>query len=398
MSGLSSLQGFVTVYITSADLSATLEAINRQGIRTLHCILRSELEAELIVSRGQFRKLRSICEKRGDTLKLKGKSGAYWTLKAFLTRPVLTAGAVFFLLATLFLSSRVFFVQVTGNNVVPDRLILEAAADCGIGFGASRRGVRSERVKNALLEAVPELQWAGVNTHGCVAQISVRERALERENAPESAFGHIVASRDGVITTCNAIRGSLLCSPGQAVSAGDILISGYTDCGLSIRAEQAEGEIFAITSREIYIVIPDSCRSASKTGERKKKISLLIGKKRINLWKDSGIWDTTCDRMYEEYYITLPGGFQLPVGWSVERYDIRSVSPANVDADKSQQLLVEAAEKYLKSQMLAGFIRDTEVIHQECDGILQMTGQYSCVEMIGFMQRLEIGDTNGEDN
>ena len=52
----------------------------------------------------------------------------------------------------------------------------------------------------------------------------------------------------------------------------------------------------------------------------------------------------------------------------------------------------------LKGQMVSGTIRDSHVSFTEQEGIIQMTGQYSCVEMIGFMQRLEIGDTNGEDN
>ena len=395
---LTSWQGNVTVRLTGADISGTLDMLNRQGIRIRHCTLRSELEAELVVSREQFRQMKGLCEKRGDSLLIRGRDGVYWTLKAFFSRPVLTIGLFLYLIATLFLPTRVFFVSVTGNSTVPDRLILEAAEDCGIGFASSRRAVRSERVKNALLEAVPELQWAGVNTYGCVARISVREREKEEEKAPESAFGHIVASRDGVIVSCDATRGNLLCGPGQAVSAGDILISGYTDCGLTIRAEQAQGEIFASTRRDITTVTPDACLNGMKTGEQKKKISLLIGKKRINLWKDSGIWDTTCDRIYEEYYITLPGGFRLPFGWSVERYETRTVSQGTVDVENAKRLLAETSEAYLKTQMLAGIIRDSHTSCQEAVGILQMTGQYSCVEMIGCMQRLEIGEKNGENN
>ncbi len=397
MNILSSLQGFVKVILTGADLSSTLDAISKQGIQILHASLRSELEAELVVSRAQFRQLRLLCERRGNTLKNIRRGGAYWMLKGLFRRPVLLFGAALFLLATLYLPSRVFFVRVTGNPTIPDRLILESAEACGIGFGASRREVRSERTKNALLESVPQLQWAGVNTYGCVAEISVRERKMQEDHTTQSSFGHIVACRDGVITACDATRGSLLCAPGQAVSAGDILISGYTDCGLTIRAEQAQGEVFAATRRKITAVTPDWCLNGRKTGEDKKKISLLIGKKRINLWKDSGFWDVRCDRMYAENYITLPGGFQLPFGWTVERYGIRTVSNGTVSAEYAQQLLAETAESYLKRQMLAGSIRDSHVSCQETPGMIQMTGQYSCVEMIGLMQRLEIGDTNGEN-
>ena len=36
--------------------------------------------------------------------------------------------------------------------------------------------IRSEKVKNSLLQRIPQLQWAGINTDGCVAVISVREK------------------------------------------------------------------------------------------------------------------------------------------------------------------------------------------------------------------------------
>jgi sporulation protein YqfD len=309
---------------------------------------------------------------------------------------VLVLGVLFYLLISLYLPSRVFFVRVVGNTSVPGSRILEAAENCGISFGASRRSVRSERMKNALLEAVPELQWAGVNTRGCVAEIIVRERQQEEKPEERGRFGHVIARTDGVILSATATRGSLLCAPGQAVSAGKILISGYTDTGLTIRVEQAAGEIFAATRHIITVMTPESCLREAASVEKTEKISLLIGKKRINLWKDSGIWDATCDRMYEEYYITLPGGFQLPFGWSVDRYTSRMFRRGK--ADSLRELLERTGETWLKSQMVSGTIRDSAFTFEESEGLLRMTGEFSCVEMIGFSQQLEIGDTNGEND
>jgi hypothetical protein len=252
-------------------------------------------------------------------------------------------------------------------------------------------------MKNALLEAVPELQWAGVNTIGCVAEISVRERAMEELPEEITGFSHIIAGTDGFILSATVTRGSLLCAPGQSVSAGEILISGYTDCGLSIRAEQAQGEILAATRRQLDVIAPASSLTVTMEEVTKRKISLLIGKKRINLWKDSGIWDTTCDRMYEEYYITLPGGFQLPFGLSLEQYPSRLAVKCSANRERIQSLMTDMAEAYLKEQMISGTIRDSDVSFIEQEGIIQMTGEYSCVEMIGFPQPAEIGEENGED-
>ena len=398
MSVFSSLAGTVTARLIGADIPATLDLLSRQGIDVLHFHAVTDVEGIIRLKREDYPRVCRLCENRGDRIQYQHRNGAYWTLRAVMRRPVLLIGMLIYLIAALYLPRRVLFVRVVGNETIPARLILEAASDCGIGFGASRRDVRSEKMKNALLEAVPQLQWAGVNTYGCVAEISVRERALWEASGTESGFGHIVASREGVIRSCNATKGNLLCTPGQAVGKGDVLISGYTDCGLTIRAEQAQGEIFAETKRDLTVITPDSVRVSVQTGGEKKKISLLIGKKRINLWKDSGIWDTTCDRMYEEYYITLPGGFQLPFGWCLERFSYRELQEQPCAPEDQENLLRETGEAYLKEQMLSGTIRDSGLSFAEMPGIVQMTGEYSCVEMIGVMQRLENGVKNGEDN
>lgn len=398
MNWLSYFAGQLTVELTGADIPGTLHALSERGITLLKTIPIDDLTVRINIGRKDYLRIREIAEKRGDTLVVRNRMGLYWKFRELLNRPVLILGLCLLLILSAYLPTRIFFVQVEGNVVIPTRLILEKAGECGIGFGASRRAVRSERMKNTLLEAVPQLQWAGVNTRGCVAVISVRERAEEQETAEPSAFGHIVALMDAYILSCTATKGNLICGPGQAVVEGQILISGYTDTGLCIRAEQAQGEIYGRTIRSLELVTPSgTVKKTDKDGEG-RKISLLIGKKRINLWKDSGIWDTTCDRMYEEYYITLPGGFQLPAALTVERYVSRKLSETEIPQAEAEQLLESTARRYLKEQMLAGSIRDLQPEFTAEPGIVQMAGKFDCVELIGVMQRLQIGETNGENN
>ena len=388
--------GAVQLQITGADIPGTLRLLTSRGVVLKNTVMKDDLTVEATTLDPDS--IKRLCEKRGDTVKITGRRGAYWTWKALLNRPVLLLGMLLFLLISLYFPSRVLFVRVEGNHKIPTRMILERAGECGIGFGASRRAVRSEKMKNALLESVPELQWAGVNTRGCVAVISVRERSEQADAEMQSEFGHIVALTEGVITDCTATRGTLLCMPGQAVAEGDILISGYTDTGLAIRAEQAQGEIYGLTTRELNATTLSKCLKTMETGEEKKKITLLLGKKRINLWKDSGIWDITCDRMYEEYYITLPGGFQLPAAIAVERFRIADPVDSVIPQERLQILLEDTAKRYLAQLMLAGSIQDSALAFEQSNGAVTMAGKYRCNELIGVMQRLQIGETNGENN
>ena len=385
-------RGFVTVEITGADIPLTLQTMTEEGITLLGSDYQDDLTVHLTITRQEFETCRKICEKRGDRIRKTGHQGAYWRLHGFRSRPVLLMGLLLVFCLSLYLPTRILFVHVEGNQRIPPRKILDTAYQCGIRFGASRRAVRSERMKNALLEAIPQLQWAGINTQGAVAVISVRERPVEESPSLSTGFGHIVALTDAMVTSCTATRGTLLCAEGQAVREGQILISGYTDTGLMIRAEEAQGEIWGSTMRKITAVTPSKLYHAVPTGVEKEKISILFGKKRINLWKDSGIWDTTCDRMYEEYYITLPGGFHLPVVLAVERFAVTEYRERELPETEGNALLSDFGESYLKQTVIAGMIRSAGHHYAMGDGIWILEGEYRCTELIGVLQRLQIGE------
>ena len=193
------LSGMVEVELTSADPAGALRAINEAGITVYKAQQQGDLTLRFFLLRRDHRKLRLMAEKRGERLTYAGRRGGYWAVKQLFRRPVLMAGAFLILLLTIFLPTRIYFVEVEGNVSIPKNLIVEKAESCGIGFGSTRREVRSERMKNALLQAVPELKWAGINTYGCRAVISVRERTAPEEESKKGGVSSIVAARDGIV-------------------------------------------------------------------------------------------------------------------------------------------------------------------------------------------------------
>lgn len=390
-----SISGMLEIKITSADPGQMLQAINQLGI-PLFCIsCPEELTVEMRILRSDLLPIQAECKKRGYTLKICRTLGLYWSVLGLLRRPVLVVGFVCLLFLILYLPSRVLFVRVEGNSEVPFRQIIEAAESCGIRFGASRRAVRSEKMKNALLEQIPKLQWAGVNTSGCTAVIQVREREDPKISISDIGFTSVVAVRDGVITSCVVTKGNSLCSVGQAVKRGQTLISPYTDCGISIRVTETEGEIFAETIRKIHAVTPSEYELQQTPGKARHSYSLVLGKKRINLWKDSGICTATCDRMYEEYYITLPGGFQLPVRLAVETEIPWKMGIWQRDSQNAAHSLESFVREYINGQMVSGEILQDTMIHRRETGRICLVGSFVCREMIGREISQKIGEKNG---
>lgn len=387
-----SLVGQYKVELVSSDISQMLTAINSEGIHLQQIQFVDELHLRATISRTQFPGLKLLITKRGEELNVRKKLGFFWKLSSVTKRPVLVFGLLFILMLCLFLPSRVLFVEVSGNSRIPGKYIVETAKNCGLDFFTSRREVRSEKIKNALLSAIPQLQWVGVNTKGCVAYITVREREEQSTDEVLPMANSIVAGRDGIVQEITVLSGTPLCKIGQGVKAGDVLVSGYTDCGLVIKLQQASAEVFAYTFRDLQAVTPTKVLKRTTEQSQKRKVMLQIGKNIINLWKDSGISDARCVKMYLEEYLTLPGGFQLPVALITEYSSDYLLSE---EVSEPPDWLDASVEEYLQSCMIAGRILQKNSVISNEKSLVVLNGRYTCLEMIGQKRYEETLIQNG---
>lgn len=393
MAILDFITGAYFVKIVSASATELIKFITNSDI-ALHSIQQVDyLTFTARIARRDYALLQQLITKKGDKISIIQKEGLIWNIATLFKRPILTIGALTLVFLSLYLPTKVLFIQVEGNRSVSTTEILESAEKCGITFGASRRKVRSERVKNALLSASPQLQWAGINTNGCVAVISVRERSAFQPNADRKTVSSIVAMRDGIISELTVLQGSPQCRIGQAVKKGQILVSGYTDCGITIRAEQADAEIMAKTFHNFQAISPIIQSERTEQTHKTTHYMLCIGKKLINLCKCSGIFDGTCVKMYEKIPLILPGGFVLPITMikvTCKYYDTQQAAVEETDLSWLQN----QADSYLQNQMISGQILLRNNTLSVEDGQYLIDCRYACREMIGAVRYEEMITSN----
>ena len=377
-----SLSGIVCAEITSADILSCLQLIERHGIEIWDLRNKNTLTVNFLIRISDYNRLRKILSRKGDSVCIESKLGLFWQFLTLRHRPIFVIGIIMILLLSCYVPSRVLFVQVVGNSTIPADVILEQAAQCGIHFGAPTRRIRSETLKNQLLSKVNGLQWVGINTYGCVAVISVQERTPEPMQHDISAVTSIVAKHDAVIISLVARRGSAAIKVGEAVKSGQLLISGYTDCGMYIRAEQADGEIMGLTEHKITVYAPMEYSHRGDILSKEQKYTIVIGKKRINFFKCSGILDATCARIYSEWYITLPGNFVLPFGIIREEYITYSQSTET----QTDIALSSHARAYILSGMTAGSILSASEVTDTINGFAVLHGRYACCESLGIIR------------
>lgn len=383
------LSGWVRLRLTSADCAGRLRDFSQEN-RLEQIVFEDALTVTFALPRDQVRRLQI---REGERLEELEQGGLPAALRRLRSWRLLTAVILLLLALTVALPSRIWFIRVEGNGEIPSRLILEYAAECGVSFGASRRELRSEQVKNHLLWAIPELRWAGVNTEGCTAVITVRVRSEEGQTA-DALPGDLVALRDAVVTEVIPKTGTALTKPGQAVRSGQVLISGTTDLGLTVRVDRAEGEVYGLTRRTVTAVLPEKTTLQRENGKTVRRWAVLFGKKRMNFSFDSGILHGSCVKMRTVKNLKLPGGFELPVALVTETYYLCDTEEA-IREDPGA-LLLDAAREQIRSGMTAGTILEER---SSFDG-QRLEAVFECRELIGVF-RPGIGtegDTNDREN
>lgn len=387
------------IEVTSADITNLLNQLYNAGITLYHINYITDLSIRLKILKKDYQNVKKITSKLGSTIKCIRSIGLPYFFEMILRRPVL---CVFFLIITTFIitvPNRIFFVYVEGNEIIPTNKIIEVAEKNGIRFGSLRRDVRSEKIKNLILENIPELRWIGINTSGCTAVISVKEKTAQENNNNnlKQTVCSIVASHDGIIQRYTVLNGNPLLEVGQAVMKGQVLVSGYTDCGIITKATHANAEIFALTFREINVVALKPTYVRNELLEKKVRYSIRVGKNIINLYKDSGILDTTCGKIYVEDFWELPGGFRFPISIIKETTVVYSEAQNALTIANHASWIKDFAIGYIEDQMVSGEVISSKIAIDQTNAVTYLRGRYACSEMIAQI-KLEDSIQKDEDN
>lgn len=388
----------VKMKLTGADIPALLYQLSNKGI-VMHDLCHIDpLTVTFCVADSQQKSFNNIIKRLNCSVTVLTDRSVWNLFRSLKRRYIFLSALVLLIFLSCWLPGRILFIQIVGNNGVSSAKILQQAERCGIHFGAKRSVVRSEIVKNNLLESMPELRWAGINTRGCTAVIIVQENTATEESADPVQSSSIVASRDGIILSVTATAGYPACSVGQAVVKDQVLISGNQTEGILLKTVRSKGEIYAQTVWELRAITPLGFLKKEEIVASSSNYSLVVGKNRIKLSKHSGISPTGCDKMYEEYYLTLPGGFVLPVCLAVETVIQYSQTASEPTFFQPEVFLGDYAASYLPTQMISGLITGKRGSYQQDQLVGVYEASYTCIEMIGRERPEELDFYYGKDH
>jgi similar to stage IV sporulation protein len=358
----------------------------------------------LTVALWDLRRAEALAQKAGCTLRRLEGRGLPLMLYALRRRYGLLAGAALSTAAAVFLSQFILVVNVTGNTLLSDSVILTELEELGLHFGTYGPGLDERAVSNEMLERLPELSFLSVNVRGVYAEVVVHESDPTPQLRDEDTPTDVVASRDGIVLDVNAYAGSVEVEAGTAVLAGEVLISHYSvfppaewsDGATYTDISHARGQVWAVTERTFSAKMPLQTDGSVEQTEAARRYRLRIGKNIVKFYGNSSNFTNNCVKIERAWRATLPGGILLPLVWEQETLLPLSSQRAAVTAD--------SAEGYLKACLLSRMetvVGEGELLTQnwtvtEEDGALTVTLNASCREDIAKEQTVTEDALSGE--
>ena len=333
-----------------------------------------------------------LAERAGCTASLEGRAGLPVFLAGFRRRYALLAGLALALAAVCLLSQFILTVEVSGNETVPSAVILMELSRQGVRPGAYGPGLDLRRISQEALRRIEGLSWMSVNLHGTRAEVLVRERSPSPTPRDETTPAHVVAAADGVLEDVEVLEGQALFREGQAVLAGEIVISGavdlkepqYAAVDAGQRLVHARGEVWAVTHRTLAACIPLEAQVKVYTGEEERRWSLSLLGRSVNFFGKASISSSGYDKMTTTHILTLPGGREMPLVLVETEYRAYETAAAPVRADAARAMLEERLLERLTALIGAeGSVLSTAFSAEEEDGMLTVTLTAQCREQIG---------------
>ena len=259
---------------------------------------------------------RLCLERRGNKVEVVSRHGFPIFLGKLLRRPGIILGSLMFITAMIFYGEFVFDIKVSGNERLSDKYIIDALENSGFRVGSFIPSVDFDELSNKVPIEYGDISWIFVNMMGNVAQVEVREYKKGEENKseePPSDMTDLVATECGQIYRFEVSQGLTKVSIGDVVSRGQILVSGMEKGLKADYFGRSSGRVFAKLELTLGVTQPMQITEERIVEKKLQKKSVKFLGIEINLFKNSGNIDASCDIIEESYKLTLPDRTELPI-------------------------------------------------------------------------------------
>lgn len=229
------------------------------------------------IYRRDLKKLHDIADKYGIELKAAEYNSLLARISRYRRRFGILIGVLLALTSALYFSQVIVTIEIEGNSVVSDEVILSALEELDIKAGTPLCRINIPYCENRLRLMIDDVAWAGIRHTGSRLVVQVTEVRQVPEMLRDRVPCNIVASRDAEISSVLVRSGQLCHIVGDYVPKGTILISGVdeNEAGRSF-VHHAMGDIRGIYEESMSFSASFRSEETVLTGKTDTQCSLRL--------------------------------------------------------------------------------------------------------------------------
>lgn len=296
------------------------------------------------IYRRDLKELQDIAKNCGIELKTAEYDSLSARLFRYRRRLGLLIGILLAFTAALYFSQVVVTIEIEGNSVVSDEVILSALEELDIKAGTPVCKINIPYCENKLRLMIDDVAWAGIRHTGSRLVIQV----TEVEHVPEMLLDrvpcNIVASRNAEISSVLVRSGQLKHIVGDYVPKGTILISGVdeTENGRTF-VHHAMGDIRGIYEENVSFSAPFHAEEALPTGRTDTQRTLRLFSLDIPLYFGKSNYSSPSETKEKNAVIF---GHELPLGIKTRTVSETAVTEKDYTEEELTEKLMERVYLY----------------------------------------------------
>ncbi len=283
-------RGYLVVMISGQGVERFLNLALTRGIYFWD-LQKSPRGAQLSIGLSSFRKVRPLVRKSRCRLHILKKIGLPFFMVRLRHRRGLVIGVLFFLAALNTLTSFIWFIEVSGNRLIPEEEILQLVEQLGVRPGIWKKKVNLFELEQDIACLHGGISWVGCRLKGTLLEIEIVEHLVEGESDVSPV--DLIALKDGLVERVLVVEGQAAVKPGDTVSRGDLLIKGIRAYDGSFFPEEelppptairAKGEVEARVWYEARVPVDTKQRVRSESGDKQTGYTLKWPEGQLHLW------------------------------------------------------------------------------------------------------------------
>ncbi len=394
------IQGYLLVELSGYSPERLLNLCSYNQIELWNLVCTGG-KYRFFVRASDFKQMVGFVRKSKSRLVILEKRGLPFFLRRYRGRSLFAAGVLVCAALLYLMSLRIWSIDFDGNLRFTDELLLETLRDAGYETGMEKDGIVCDSLELMLRETYPEITWVSAQIKGTRLIVQIRENTgvLTVEPVDETPCD-LVAAKDGVITEIITRSGTPLVKAGDAVTAGQVLVSGvvelYNDSGEKTGEHQvrADAAVKAATADTYEDRFSLEHQVKWYTGRERYQLTLRILGRELFLDGNIRGFDLY-DTVSEQGQLTIGEDFYLPVSWQWTTLREYEEQTALYSEEKARRLAEEALDRYQQNLLEKGVqIIEKNVRIDMMGGECITQGTFSLIEEIAA--EAPIAQTTGE--